>query len=43
MNGASQLFGLHDYNRMIRDIATSADWQSGRLACASVHDNASPP
>ncbi len=24
--------GLHDYNRAIRDIATSADWQSGRLA-----------
>lgn len=24
--------GLHDYNRAIRDIATSADWQSGQLA-----------
>jgi len=24
--------GLHDYNRAIRDIATSADWQSGKLA-----------
>lgn len=24
--------GLHDYNRAIRDIAASADWQSGRLA-----------
>lgn len=23
--------GLHDYNRAIRDIATSADWQSGKL------------
>ena len=23
--------GLHDYNRAIRDIATSADWQSGIL------------
>ncbi|MBT9591459.1 MAG: GAF domain-containing protein [Thiobacillus sp.] len=24
--------GLHDYNRAIRDIAASADWQSGKLA-----------
>ncbi len=24
--------GLHDYNRAIRDIATSADWQSGKLS-----------
>lgn len=24
--------GLHDYNRAIRDIATSPDWQSGELA-----------
>jgi PAS domain S-box-containing protein len=24
--------GLHDYNRAIRDIAASADWQSGQLA-----------
>ena len=24
--------GLHDYNRAIRDIASSADWQSGQLA-----------
>lgn len=24
--------GLHDYNRAIRDIATSAEWQSGVLA-----------
>lgn len=24
--------GLHDYNRAIRDIATSPDWQSGQLA-----------
>lgn len=24
--------GLHDYNRAIRDIAISADWQSGQLA-----------
>jgi len=24
--------GLHDYNRAIREIATSADWQSGQLA-----------
>lgn len=24
--------GLHDCNRAIRDIATSADWQSGKLA-----------
>ena len=23
--------GLHDYNRAIREIATSADWQSGQL------------
>lgn len=24
--------GLHDYNRAIRDIATSTDWQSGQLS-----------
>ncbi|MEW6120227.1 MAG: ATP-binding protein [Pseudomonadota bacterium] len=31
MGRISGYAGLHDYNRAIRDIAASADWQSGQL------------